>query len=145
MKSCYIDSNVLVYYKNESSPFHTQTVSLIKNLVKNNFAIFTSPLVLDEFLHAFLLYGRQKKERNLKEFLFAYLESILEIPHIKIINSPIDKQSQYRIVEFIHKFFLRPRDAYHLLIMKSNKIKYFATFDRDFDKVFQANIVKRFK
>lgn len=144
-KTCYVDANVLVYYKNESSPFHTQTISLIEDLVRKGFTIFISPLTLDEYLHVFLLYTRQKKEQNLKDFLGNYLRSILEIPRLKIINSPDDKLSQFHIVEFMDEYFLRPRDAYHLLIMKTNKLKYFATFDNDFKKVFEAKMLVQYR
>ncbi|MBI5356067.1 hypothetical protein HZB78_00445 [Candidatus Collierbacteria bacterium] len=44
----------------------------------------------------------------------------------------------------MEKFKLKPRDAYHLLAMQSNKIKHFATFGSDFDLVFSVGAVKRF-
>lgn len=44
----------------------------------------------------------------------------------------------------MYKYNLRSRDAYHLFIMVENKVKFFATFDADFDKVFTKGKVKKF-
>jgi len=41
-------------------------------------------------------------------------------------------------MEYMKNYGLRPRDAYHLLAMKSNKITFLATFDWDFKKAVRA-------
>jgi len=41
----------------------------------------------------------------------------------------------------MEKYDLCPRDAYHLLTMIYNKIDSFATFDTDFNKVFEDKLI----
>lgn len=145
MNSCYLDANLLVYFKSESSDLYIQSKSLLKRASENNLAFSISPLCIDEFLYASIKEFARKKLPIDKYYLQYHLKSILTLPNLSILNPPIDPESQLEVISLMQKYSLRPRDAYHLLIMRSNKIKYFATFDRDFDKVFQANIVKRFK
>ena len=71
------------------------------------------------------------------------LVKILEIPSLEICSPPTDKPSQLKIVQFMDSFQLRPRDAYHLLIMQANEIEEFATFDSDFRRVFSAKALKK--
>ncbi|MEK7517593.1 MAG: type II toxin-antitoxin system VapC family toxin [Patescibacteria group bacterium] len=143
-KTCYLDANILVFFKESSSDQHDQAVSIIERLVADNFKLFVSPLALDEFLYAALRYLRKKNthDQDIKKELKDLLSSILEIPNLEIINPPTAKNLQIKVVDLITDFSLRPRDAYHLLIMKTHKIKYFLTFDSDFYKVFKANVVK---
>lgn len=94
-----------------------------------------SPLCLDEFIYNFP--GSQKQK-------FLAFKKILKFPNLTIVNPPTDTKSQAKIIKIMKKFNLGPRDAYHLLTMKHHKIKYFATFDTDFDPVFASNSLKQF-
>lgn len=144
IKKCYLDANVLVYFKDISSDYHQKSISLIEELVSSKFEIYISALCLDEFLYASLVYLRKVSPTNLIDQLKNFLESILEITDIRLINPPLNKQSQVKVIEFMDIFSLDPRDAYHLFIMLSNKIKYFATFDQDFKKVFKKGLLTKF-
>lgn len=141
-KACYLDANILVFYKDVSSDQHDQAVGIIEKLVADNFRLFISSLALDEFLFAALYYLRKKKVKDIKSDLKDLLSSILEIPNLEIVNPPIDKNQQLKVVDLITNFTLAPRDAYHLLVVLENKIQYLAIFDNDFDKVFKAKVVK---
>lgn len=144
-KTCYLDANILVFFKDSSSDQHDQAVGMIEKLVADNFALFTSPLALDEFLYAALHYLRKKNIKDVRTELKDLLSSILKIPNLEIVNPPTDKTDHLKIVDFVTKFFLRPRDAYHLLTIKANKIRCFATLDRDFDKVFDYKFIKKYE
>ena len=141
-KTCYLDTNILIFYKDTSSDQHNQAISIIEKLVADNFTLFTSSLALDEFLFTALYYLRKKKAKDVRSELKDLLSSILEIPNLEIVNPSTDKDQQIKVVDLIADFSLRPRDAYHLLIALENKIQYLATFDSDFDKVFKTKIVK---
>lgn len=144
-KTCYLDANILVFFKESSSDQHDQVVSIIEKLVADNFTLFVSPLALDEFLYAALRYLREKNTKNVKGELKDLLSSVLEIPNLKIVNPPTDKNQQVKVVDLITNFSLGPRDAYHLLIVTENKIQYLATLDSDFDKVFETKVVKNIR
>ncbi|MBI3558959.1 type II toxin-antitoxin system VapC family toxin, partial [Candidatus Gottesmanbacteria bacterium] len=68
---------------------------------------------------------------------------ILQLPLLTVINPPTDPVSQLQIISLMKNYSLRARDAYHLLIMQSNDIEAFATFDTDFRRVFAAKILKK--
>ena len=133
--NCYLDANTLIYSQQEDSPFHQQTIKIISRIVETDTQIFISPLCLDEFIFNFP--GNQNHK-------FQAFKKILKFPNLNIINPPTDTKSQTRIPIFMKKFDLGPRDAYHLLTMKHHKIKYFATFDRDFDLVFASKSLTQF-
>lgn len=144
-KKCYLDANILIYFKDISSPYHLESVSLIKKLVKEKFEILISPLCVDEFLHTVALYLRKIRSKKFEEELKDYLNSILSIPNLSLVNPSKNKDLQTKVVDFMVSFSIRPRDAYHLFIMKGNKIKFMATFDNDFKTVFQKGLIKKFK
>lgn len=138
MKKCYLDTNILINYKNEESPTFKDTQNLIKELIRNKYTLVVSPLIIDEFLYILQSILKKKSSSTL---LAKILKDILNLPDITVVNPPLKKKSQLDVVKFMHKYKLQPRDAYHLLIMLSNKIKFFATFDKDFHKVFKEKVV----
>ncbi len=144
MTKCYLDSNVLIYAKDETSLKYREAYNLITELVASGTELYISPLCLDEFLHEF---GKKLRlKRSQKSFFFDLeksLSSILEFPLLSVINPPQDSKSQLEIVNFMKNYLLRPRDAYHLSTMLVNNIDSFATFDADFEKVFAAKLVSR--
>lgn len=144
MKKCYLDSNILIYFKDKDSNLHTQTKNLIKNLFKENFSLAISPLVLDEFLHSLNWVFQQKKLPKNKgsELLQECLNDILNLPDLEVINPPNDIKSQKEIPTIMEQFDLRPREAYHFLTMSSDGIEVFATFDNDFEYIFEQQILK---
>lgn len=144
MKSCYLDANVLVYFKDESSPHHEEAVSMIEQMVAERYTLYISPLVLDEFLYVATYYLKQTKLPDWTGKLRKYLAAILAIPNVHLVSPSDDKKKQMMVVDYMEKCSLRPRDAYHLFIMKHWKIQYFATFDTDFDSLFSEGVIKRF-
>ena len=141
--NCYLDANVLVYYKNEDSPFFEKAKKLIEELLKQDSRLFVSPLVLDEFLFQFQILLRNKRVKRNKLFtlLDKALRDILDLPNLFIVNLPSTKKNQLKILSFMNEFGLRPRDSYHLLTMLENNIHFFVTFDNDFKAVFKQRIL----
>lgn len=138
MKNCYLDSNVLIYFKTEDVKQHPLAVNCLNRLLKSQTNLYLSPLVLDEFLY--VVFYLLKKDTGLQSFalLKKFLNDILMIPRLTILNPPADNTSQLKIISLMQKYSLKPRDAYHLLIMQTNHIDSFATFDTDFTKVFRS-------
>lgn len=141
--SCYLDSNILIYFQDQKSPFYQQTREMIARLVIGGIFLVLSPLVLDEYIYnTFASSNRTRRERI--HIIRSSLKEILKLPGIKIINSPLEVSKQLKVLNLMEKFSLQPRDAYHLLIVLENKIKYLATFDRDFEGVFAKGTVQKF-
>lgn len=143
MRACYVDANVLIYFKNEDSAYSSKATDCITSLVEKDFVVCLSALVIDEFLHGILLLLRYKKvnETNVFPILLRAIKDVLALPNLTFVNPPQKPEQQLQIVDFMRKYKLKPRDAYHLLTMKVNGISHFATFDEDFAKVFRDKLV----
>lgn len=143
IKTCYLDANTLIYFKNEDSPFYSKTLTLIEYLVNDDYRLFISSLVIDEFLYGFKFHLGNKKIKK-KDIFISLNKALLEIlalPNLELINPPSEKNLQLKVIEMMKDFNLFPRDAYHLLMMIENKIKFFATFDNDFENIFKKKII----
>jgi len=143
MIRCYLDANVLIFLQDKKSPFYNQAVLTIKQLILKRAEIFTSSLSLDEFLQGSLRFSRKTKQ-EMKGQLKIGLKKIFSLPQFRLVNPPDDTKRHMKVVDIVAKYNLRPRDAYHLFIMQENKIKYLATFDHDFDRVFAKGTVQKF-
>lgn len=143
IKACYLDANTLIYFKNEDSPFYSKTLTLVEYLVNENYHLFISSLVIDEFLYVFKFHleNMKMKKKDIFISLNRALSEILALPNLSLINPSSEKNSQLKVIEIMKEFDLFPRDAYHLLAMMENKIKFFATFDGDFKNIFKKNII----
>lgn len=143
IKACYLDANTLIYFKNEDSPFYSKTLTLIEYLVNENYRLFILSLVIDEFLYGFKFHLGNKKIKK-KDIFISLNKALLEIltlPNLALINPPSEKNLQLKVIEIMKDFNLFPRDSYHLLMMIENRIKFFATFDNDFENVFKKKII----
>ncbi len=142
MKKCYLDSNVLINFKNELSKEHNIVIKKLSKLITYDYLFFISPLTIDEFLYVVKYYFIRQKTTHLYQILRKALKEILDIPNLLIVNSPHDEKSQLKVVNLMKKYSLSPRDAYHLLTMKYHRINYFFTFDNDFKAVFKEKILE---
>lgn len=145
-KACYLDANVLVFFVNSSSPFHQDAVELLEYAVEQRCALNVSSLVIDEAVHAMKRtlasspwIRKNRPDRALKEAL----EMILSLPDLTIVQPPTSVAKNAKVIDLMRLYSLRARDAFHLLTMQEHHISYFATFDADFDTVFDEHILKK--
>lgn len=143
MMKCYLDSNVLMYWQNDAALLHAKSTDIIEKLQRDKISIYISPLVIDEYIHAMRVEARINKFHNLHMVAKKALNDLLALPLLKIIPTPADIQSQKQMLILMETYSLHPRDAYHLLTMQANDIVGFATFDKDFEKVFAAKIIEK--
>lgn len=140
---CYIDTNILIFLQNKEAFYHRKTKLFFNKLLQEGCRVYISSLVIDEYLYNTYRLLEGDKSKKLK-VLRQNIKKIFEIPGIALLNPPIELKKHSRILNLIEKYNLKPRDAYHLFIMLENKIKYLATFDSDFDKVFASGKIKKF-
>jgi predicted nucleic acid-binding protein len=143
MKKCYLDSNVLVYFKDEKSLYHKKVIEKFIFLIKNDFYFYVSSLVLDEFLYVFRYFLEKNEKKDIFSKLKKALTEILAIPNLSIVSLLKEKEKQIEVISYMERYDLSPRDAYHLMIMKENAIDYFFTFDKDFELVFKEKFLKK--
>lgn len=138
MKKCYLDSNYLVYFKNKDAKQHTVVISKLSQLIERDVQLCISPLVLDEFIHTMYFILAEKKMKDRLDVIRKMLEDVLNIPNLEMVEIPTEESAQIAVIDLMEKYKLMVRDAYHLLIIKSNSIDTLATFDKDFHKVFSS-------
>ena len=143
MKRCYLDANLLLYYSNPDSLSHNQAIVIISKLLGENWELYLSPLVLDEYFHNMIRFSRVSRQEALKDLKRSF-GKIIKLPGLKLISSNLELKKQQRVIKLMAKYQLRARDAYHLFIMLENKVKYLATFDTDFDKISDSGKIKKF-
>lgn len=144
MKRCYLDANLLLYFNNPDSPFHSQADSILSRLVREAEQLFLSPLTLDEYFHNTLRFTKLSRKEALKVLIKSF-NKIVKLPNIYLINPNQNLNTHKRVLNFMAKYQLRARDAYHLFIMMDNKVKFLATFDNDFNRVFEGGRIKKFE
>lgn len=142
--TCYLDSNICIAYLQRPHLFHVKAEEILINIRRNNIVPIISPLVLDETTHILLRDAKLKKQSGRIQLIKNGIKEFLSLPLLRIVNPPLENKKQLKIFEYMEKFKLKPRDAYHLLIMINNKINLLATFDNDFDSVFSTGLAKKF-
>lgn len=142
MKICYLDANTLAFLGNKNSSFHEKAVEIIEKLISSGYELTVSSLSLDEYFHTVLRFSQDPRDLAIKNLKREY-KKLLKL-NIKLINPSLDEKKHLQVINLIAKYNLHPRDAYHLFMMLENKVKFLATFDHDFDKVFEKGRVKKF-
>jgi predicted nucleic acid-binding protein len=122
----FIDAPILVYLntlvsKEIRAPYEE---FYLDSLLK--YRVYTDVLVLDE-----LIYVSQKKYGVPYEVSIEFIKSFV-MPYITILS--IGEEEYNNAVEFM-RIGLRPSDALHLGVMRSNGINLIISEDEDFDKV----------
>jgi predicted nucleic acid-binding protein len=102
--------------------------------------------VIDEAVHAIqrtlassTRVGKSKSDAVLEEAL----EMMLALPDLTIVQPPTSVAKNAKLIELMKKYSLRARDAFHLLTMQEHHISYCATFDADFDRVFDTRLLRK--
>lgn len=143
MKKCYLDSNIVLSFIDPTAQFHQQSKQIFIKLVDEGWEIDLSALVLDECFHNSLRFSKKPRQEALEQLKFRY-KKFIKLPQLKLVIQLPQLKKHNAVLNLMAKYSLRARDAYHIFIMKENKIKYFATFDNDFEEVFAKGIVKKY-
>lgn len=119
----YSDTNFLMALFIKEHKFHLSAIKIIKRPYLFLFNLFS----LEEAIYALK-----------KVYQFNYMELGRFVNHLlnqdKIVFFEITGQLNLcqELIKTQEVYNLKPRDALHYLIMKSNKIKHIASFDKDF-------------
>lgn len=144
MKRCYLDSNIVISFMDSTAQFHQRSKQILTKLVSENWEINLSALVLDECFHNSLRFSKKIKKEALRQLKLRY-RRFIKLPKLNLIIYLPQLKKHTIVLNLMDKYSLRSRDAYHLFIMKENKINFFATFDSDFEQVFAKGILNKFE
>ncbi len=124
-EQCYLDANFIVYLLVKSHPNNKDAIEKLKNL--KNYSWVTSFLVLDEVLYIMNKYIKDK------ELICSAIKSFFTKVELEMIGLENSIPVALKYIETWKFIVLKPRDAMHFQIMKSNKVKYIVTFDKHFN------------
>lgn len=144
MKTCYLDSNIILAFLDSNTQFHNQSKAILSRLVAEDWVINISALALDECFHNSIRFSKKIRLLAIRELKMRF-KQLIKLPNVKFVTTSARLKRHIKVLSLMEKFNLKTRDAYHLFIMLENKIKYFATFDSDFDMVFRKGLVKQFR
>lgn len=122
----YLDANLLIFAYFDKGQKGEKAAEILKNIITGENAAVTSTLSLDETMW---VLHRNNAKKEIREFI----EDVYRMPNLEITSG--SKLVPLRAVEYIEKYELRPRDAYHAAIMEEENIDTIASDDADFDRV----------
>ncbi len=121
----YLDANFFILYNFDQTSKGERARKVQADIIAGEEAI-TSSLALDEVMWVLI------KNRK-AEFLRETIEDIYALPSLDVRevggSIPLDA------LDFIEKYRLRPRDAFHVAVMKDLGLSKIISDDSDFDRV----------
>ena len=129
----YLDANFFIFALLDQTKKGEKAREIQKEIIEGkNFAI-TSPLAMDEVIWVLLKNNKQHLIRKT-------IEDIYSTPNLNVREvSPLIPLTA---LEFMEKYKLKPRDAFHAAIMENFRIREIVSDDSDFDKVKEIKRIK---
>ncbi len=128
----YLDANFFILANFDLTEKGGNARKLQESIIQGRKAV-TSALVLDEVIWVLI---KNKKHSLLRETI----QDIYSLPNTDIIE--VNSMIPFSALDFIEKYNLKPRDAFHVAIMKEREIKEIASDDSDFDRVSEIKRIK---
>jgi len=129
----YLDANFFAIALLDQTTKGHKAREIQKEIIEGRLVAFTSSLSLDEVMWVLV---KNKKEHLIRQVI----EDIYATPNLEVreVSSLIPLEA----LEFMEKYKLKPRDAFHAAIMKQFQIKEIVSDDSDFDRI---KVIKRIK
>ena len=122
----YLDANFLVFAFIGTGEKGENAKAILAGILEGRHRAFTSPLAFDEAMWALI------KERRSQVMEKMFL-SIFSIKNLTVL--PVSPETPLSAAEIMKGGKLKPRDAFHLAIMKENRIQNIASDDGGFDGI----------
>ena len=129
MNKVYLDASLFIALQFEDHVNRDKAMIKWEYIIKKKYRIYVSSLTLDEISYLLnkIVGSKQIVSDKIKNHLLNNLNT-----KVADIDWNINKCAVY--MNFWEKCNLKPRDAMHVFIMKSNQIRAIATLDDDFTK-----------
>ena len=123
----YLDANFFIFALLDKTDRGLKARSIQRRIAEGKMeSAVTSSLALDEVMWVLI---KNKKDHLLR----IAIKGIYSIPNVEVIG--VSSIVPVIALDFFEKYGLKPRDSFHLAIMKENGIDKIVTDDKDFDKV----------
>ena len=128
MTDIFIDTNIIIYYQDTSSPFCPIATQILESLNSPDKNGIITPWVINEIHY---LYLRSKGYKEAKQVV----NKLLKAPGLRLVDIPLDSTAINTVTTLSEKYHLKTFDAFHAYYCKKLKIKHIASFDQDFKPV----------
>lgn len=127
----FLDTNILMYAVGTEHPLKKPSLEILRKASEGEIVAVTDAEVFQEVAYR---YWSQKKWSLAVEVLKDYQHLFAEI-------YPIEKKHLDDYYELLGDYnFLSPRDAIHIAVMKSHRIKNICTTDQSFKRISSLNV-----
>ena len=137
----YLDSNFLVYWALPKDNGVKKKVRVwLAKFLSSRAVLTTSCLAIDEAWHGIKQTYNKQNDTSIgcaEEPIYSQLNNFTSelIKKINIIQFSDPKAGTQKALEYVKNYKLKPRDAFHLAIMKNNFIEEIITNDSDFERI----------
>ena len=121
----YLDANFFIFANFDNGQKGNGARKIHAQIVAGKPAV-TSVLTIDELMWVMIKNGK-------KELIRQVIEEIYSIPALMVKEVPA--LTALTAIDFMEKYGLKPRDAFHAAIMKSLGLTEIVTDDSDFDRI----------
>ena len=121
----YLDANFFILSNFDTTTKGENARKLLQGVVEGKEAV-TSVLALDEVMWVIL---RNRKETELR----TVIEEIYSVKNLAVKEVP--PSAPLTALDFIERYNLKPRDAFHAAVMKHFGITKIVSDDADFDRI----------
>lgn len=126
----YLDANFFIFANFSTDSKGNNARAILRQIIMGKRAITTS-LALDEVMWVLIKNNKKIELREIIEEIYAIKN--LEIKEVSS-NIPL------RAIDFMEKYELKPRDAFHVALMENFNVNEIVSDDSDFDRV---KVIKR--
>lgn len=122
----YLDANFFLFALLDNTSKGQRARDIHRSIVKGKEQAATSPLAIDEIMWVLIRADK-------KHLIRMAVEDIYSTPNLDILPiAPIIPLISLGIME---QYDLKPRDAFHIAVMKESRLTKIVTDDKDFDKI----------
>ena len=122
----YLDANFFIFALLDNTERGEKARKIYREIIDGTYQALTSSLALDEVMWVLI-----KNRRS--HLLRIAVEGIYSTPNLEVVE--VSSLIPLTALDIIEEYGLNPRDAFHVAIMKENKIKEIISDDGDFDKI----------
>ena len=120
----FIDSNVPMYLVGAAHPHKTDSQRLVERFIAERQRLVTDAEVFQEILHRYAAIGRHDAIQPAFNVLLGLVDDVYPVEILVV------ERAKEIVLGMAH---LSPRDAIHLAVMESRKVKRLLSFDRGYD------------
>ncbi len=128
MTKMLLDANVLIFFNDPNSVFHSEVVLLLQQLRELNNSFVITPAILNE-VHYFYL------RRDGHSVAKLAVETLLSVPGFLLEDILLDELAIKELSAISEKNTMATFDATHVLYCKKLGIKKIVSYDKRFDRV----------